>query len=323
MESMDEDFRNYVFKELGLVLASAVPLDKYSSIRVGGLAEHFIMVDRLEDLCNFIGCANAFRMPFFMLGGGTNTLFADEGMSGVTIFNRCRNIQVLEEDSSAILEADSGLPLAQCARYSMQMQLTGLEWGVSVPGTLGGAVVGNAGAHGSDISACLTEVELCQLDGCRRWISSENLRMSYRHSKLKPYSPVRAALNPVILRVRVRLAKGKGQEIQARASRFLSRRRETQPVEPSVGSVFRNPPNQFAGALIEAAGCKGLTCGALAVSSKHANFIVKRSNSGRGKATDALALMLTVRQRVYSCTGILLQPEIGLAGDWPPNTIVS
>lgn len=318
---MCKDLRKQSLKELGLDVESTVPLDQHSSIRVGGPAEHFVKVNRTKDLRQFILWAYASGTPFYMLGGGTNTLFADEGMSGVTVFNRSRHFHVDDKESEVILEADSGLPLAQCARYSMQLQLTGLEWGVSVPGTLGGAVVGNAGAHGSDMLDSLTEVELCQpKEGCI-WISAEELQMSYRHSKLKPYSPAKASLDPVILRVRMRLAKGKAPDIHAKASQFLKHRRETQPTEPSVGSVFRNPPGQYAGVLIEDAGCKGLTCGAMAVSAKHVNFIINQSVARGGRARDVITLIQTVRQRVLKHTGILLQPEIGLAGDWPSHII--
>ena len=320
---MDEDCSRYVSNQLGLRLERNVPLAQHSSIKVGGCAECFVTVDRSEDLRQLIRWAHTSGTPFYLLGGGTNTLFADEGMSGMTIFNRCRHIQCTAMGSRVVLEADSGLLLAQCARCSMHRHLTGLEWAVSVPGTLGGAVVGNAGAHGSDIAGCLTEVELCQPSGHCGWVPAAELRMAYRHSSLKAGGPVRAALNPVIVSVRLHLHRGDVAEIQAQARQFLRHRRNTQPTAPSVGSVFRNPPGQFAGELIEAAGCKGLTCGAMAVSEQHANFIIRQPGQAQGRARDVLSLIQTVRQRVLDHAGVLLQPEIGLAGEWPPHTTLA
>lgn len=316
---MDEDFSRYLSRQLGLTPERNVPLDQYSSIKVGGCAEYFVTVDHHADLRRLVRRAYARRIPFYLLGGGTNTLFADAGMSGMTIFNRCRHIRYAETDSTVALEADSGLLLAQCARFSMHRHWTGLEWAVSVPGTLGGAVVGNAGAHGSDMAACLSEVEICRAAGHCSWIPAAELRMTYRHSSLKAGGPVKAALHPVVLGVRLQLHKGDPAAIQAKARRFLQHRRTTQPTAPSVGSVFRNPPGQFAGVLIEAAGCKGLTCGAMAVSEQHANFIIKQPGQGQGRARDVLSLIQTVRHRVWDHAGILLQPEIGLAGEWPPH----
>ncbi len=317
---MSEDFDRYLSQQLGLKLEHNVPLDRHSSIKVGGCAERFVAVDHRENLRRLVRRAHASQTPFYLLGGGTNTLFADEGMSGVTICNRCRHMQCEDMGSTGVLEVDSGALLAQCARFSVHRGLTGLEWAVSVPGTLGGAVVGNAGAHGSDIAEHLTEVEVCQSAGPCRWIATAELGMTYRDSRFKSNGPVRAALNPTIVGVRLHLPKGQKAEIQAKTRQFLQHRRHTQPTAPSVGSVFRNPPGHFAGALIEAAGCKGWTCGAMVVSEQHANFIVKQPGSTQGRARDALFLIRAVRQRVLDHTGILLQPEIGLAGEWPAST---
>ena len=314
---MRADLSRFITEDLGLKLETQVPLGQYSSIKVGGLAEYFVAVDNHWALRRLIGWAHTNGNPFFVLGGGTNTLFADEGMAGLTIFNRCRAIRTKLEGKIGYLEADSGLPLAQCARYSMHQQLTGLEWAVSVPGTLGGAVVGNAGAHGSDIAACLSEIELCQLSSSCNWVSATKMELTYRSSRLKRRSPVKAALGPTVVKVRMCLAREDPAIIKLKADQFLQQRRKTQPTEPSMGSVFRNPPGIFAGALIEEAGCKGLTCGAMAVSEQHANFIVKLPGTEPGRAGDVFSLILTIRQRVQKHAGILLQPEIGLAGDWP------
>ncbi len=318
---VNDDFSHYVSETLGLSLERNVPLARHSSLKVGGCAEYFVTVDRRADLCRLIRRAHVTRTPFYLLGGGTNTLFADAGMAGVTIYNRCRCMQYEQAGSRVVLEADSGLLLAQCARFSLHRHWTGLEWAISVPGTLGGAVVGNAGAHGSDMAGCLTEIAMCQSSGPCNWVPAAALRMAYRHSNLKSGGPHRAALKPAIVGVRLHLDQGDTAAIQTKARQFLQHRRNTQPTAPSIGSVFRNPPGQFAGQLIEAAGCKGWTCGTMAVSEQHANFIIKQPGSAQGKAQDVLSLIQAVRHRVLHHAGILLQPEIGLAGEWPAHTV--
>lgn len=317
---MREELKDVIQCELGLTVQENVPLAEFSSIRSGGPAQYLVTVGDGCKLRRLAQAAFRHEAPFFVLGGGSNTLFADAGMTGLTILNRCRAIAFRSEGGGTILEAESGSPLARCARLSMQEELTGLEWAVSVPGTLGGAAVGNAGAHGSDMAACLHAVNLCRPDCSDVWMPASRLHMRYRHSDLKNRGIGRAALNPMIIRLQVMLQSGQPAEIQRLGDEFLSHRRTTQPTEPSLGSVFRNPPGRIAGELIEDAGCKGLACGSMRVSTKHANFIVRQSEDNRNSSQDAISLIRQVQRRVEDFSGVRLQTEIGLAGDWPSRT---
>ena len=318
---MDRAARRFLRAELGLRIEENASLARFSSIKVGGPAQALVAVNETRVLTRLLAWAHQERQPFFLLGGGTNTLFADAGVAGLTIYNRCRAHAVRRAGAHAVLEGDSGALLAQSARLSMQQGLTGLEWAVSVPGTLGGAVVGNAGAHGSDAAACLDQVETFGSDARRAWRAAATLRLAYRESCLKPRAPIRAGYPTVVTQVRFRLRPGAQADIDARAQRYLRRRRRAQPTAPSLGSVFRNPPGHFAGALIEAAGCKGWACGAIAVSRQHANFLVCQGAEPAGRAADVVALMQRIRVRVQEHCGIRLQPEICLAGDWPEEAL--
>lgn len=320
--ALDSAARRFLEIALGLTVDDNACLAQFSAIRVGGRAQALVRVENTDMLVRLLHWAHRAHQPFFLLGGGTNILFSDRGMDGLTIFNRCRALAVRATDTATLLEGDGGILLAQLARTSMRQGLTGLEWAVSVPGTLGGAVVGNAGAHGSDMTQILLQAELCTAEASPAWWSLPDLQMSYRHSILKPERPVRAGFPPIVARARLQLQPGCPDTIRRRARQFLQHRRHTQPVEPSLGSMFRNPPGHHAGALIEAAGCKGLACGPIAVSRQHANFFVNRGGYGAAKAAEVLALMQLVQARVHAHSGIRLHPEICLAGLWPEETVL-
>lgn len=319
--AMDTAAFRYLESELGLTLEANAPLAHHSAIRVGGPAALLVKVDRTAALVRLLRWSRQEEVPYFMLGGGSNTLFADQGMDGITILNRCRETRILDDHPAAHLEGAGGMPLAQLARVGMRHGLSGMEWAVSVPGTVGGAVVGNAGAHGSDIAACLQAAELIAERPDPAWQDPAALRMAYRASRLKPTGIMRAGYRPVVTRVRFRLAQGEAATIRATARRYLRHRRRTQPTEPSLGSMFRNPPGHYAGALIERAGGKGLCCGAIAVSRRHANFFINRGPAEQATAGQVVDLMRRVRERVRDHCGIELAPEICFAGLWPQEPL--
>jgi UDP-N-acetylmuramate dehydrogenase len=214
--------------------------------------------------------------------------------------------------------------LAGLARSAIREGWSGLEWAVSVPGTVGGAVIGNAGAHGGCIADRLAWAEVCYPGYGRRVLTAAELGYSYRSSVLKEQLAHRAAEagsqpfdsvqgRSIVLRAAFNLTHGDVAEMMARADGFLARRRATQPVEPSAGSVFRNPPGDYAGRLIEAVGLKGQRLGGAQISPRHANFIV---NTGNARAADVLGLICLARQRVYDQTGIELVLELLLLGEW-------
>ncbi len=316
---LDAPAHRFLTQTLNLTCQTQACLAAHSSIRAGGPAQFLVRVDDSQVLAKLLLWAHRESVPFFMLGGGSNTLVADSGIDGLTILNRCRSYRM---PAATMLDGDSGLLLAQLARISIAKDLTGLEWAVSVPGTLGGAIVGNAGAHGSDISTVLLEVEMIDGPDLVGWRSAAELHLGYRHSVLKSPSIVQAGFPPVITRAQLRLAPGEPTMIRSRAHTYLAHRRSTQPSEPSLGSMFRNPPGQFAGALIEQAGGKGLRHGTFEVSSQHANFVVNKAPSGVSFAQDVLHLMRLVHGRVLDHFGIALQPEICFAGHWTREEII-
>jgi UDP-N-acetylmuramate dehydrogenase len=321
MERLPADFSTLEARNLHP--RSGVNLAALTSMKVGGPAEYFLTVSKTDDLIFTLRWARKAGLPYFVLGGGSNILISDAGISGLVIHNRCRQVRVDEApccvwplDERPYLFAESGAPTAGAARTSVNSGLTGFEWAISVPGTIGGAVLGNAGAHGGEVKDSFEYGYLFDEAGDVREVRSEELAYSYRSSSLKRALPLRAGFKAVLLSANFRLERGDPAVIRQHAEVFLQHRRRTQPVEPSMGSTFVNPEGDFAGRLIEAAGLKGTRVGGVEVSRKHANFLVNVGGLGGATASDALTLVRLVRERVASHCGVLLEPEIQLAGEW-------
>jgi UDP-N-acetylmuramate dehydrogenase len=309
---------------LGLEIRENVSLAPYTSIKVGGTAQYFVTVSSTEQMIKIARWARAVAIPYYILGGGSNILVADAGIRGLVIYNRCRLVRIDEapccvfpQDDRPFLFAESGAAMAGAARTSIAAGLSGLEWAVSVPGTVGGAVVGNAGAHGAEIKDSLWNAMILNAGDTVEELSGEQLAFAYRSSALKRQLAVKAGFGPIVLNANFRLDFGDVETTKAAADQYLQHRRRTQPVEPSVGSTFRNPPGDFAGRLIEAAGLKGLRVGGIQVSEVHANFLVNRGGVGAVRAADALALVQTIQQAVYARFGVQLELEVQLVGEWP------
>jgi UDP-N-acetylmuramate dehydrogenase len=265
-------------------------------------------------------------VPLTVLGGGSNLLVSDAGIRGLVVANQTRWHGPREEwngPQHAMLGAgqwvaESGVLLAGLARATIKAGRAGLEWAVSVPGTVAGAVIGNAGAHGSDTAANLAWTLAFEPGRGRRVLSREDMQYVYRSSALKQQLLAgNDEPKPVVLAAGFDLPAGDVAELAAKADEYLARRRATQPVEPSAGSIFRNPPGEYAGKLIEGLGLKGRRSGGAQISPRHANFIV---NTGDATAADALALINLIRQQVWKATGAVLIPEILFLGEWatPP-----
>ena len=186
-----------------------------------------------------------------------------------------------------------------------------------MPGTVGGAIVGNAGAHGMEVKDNLWNAMILDENDMVEEVPVEKLDFAYRSSTLKRQVAVKAGFGPIVLSANFRLDFGDAETIKATADEYLQHRRRTQPVEPSVGSTFRNPPGDFAGRLIEAAGLKGTREGGVEVSEVHANFLINRGGVGAARAGDVLALMRRIQQAVQERFGVHLEPEVQLVGDWP------
>ncbi len=320
-------------ERIGVELRRGEPLARHTTFRIGGPADWYAVATTTAQLAALADAGLDAGLPVTVLGGGSNILVADAGIRGLVIVNQTRNhsIQPAADglqtglgrtrrstpaaDGVTVLVADSGVLLAGLARWAMRQGLSGLEWAVSVPGTVGGAVIGNAGAHGSDIAANLAWAEVHYPGHGTERLTCEALAYTYRSSLLKRQlagSDAHAPA-PVVLSAAFNLAAGDTAEMTARADGYLARRRASQPVEPSAGSIFRNPPGDYAGRLVESVGLKGQVIGGAQISPRHANFII---NTGSATAADVVALMNLMRRRVYEASGHELVPEILFLGAW-------
>jgi len=249
-------------------------------------------------------------------------LVSDAGVRGLVVANQTRHYAWRMPSDAAVgqqqptaqprLVADSGVLLAGLARTAIKAGYAGLEWAVSVPGTVGGAVIGNAGAYVSDIAGNLAEAIVTYPSLGRQTLTGAQLGFAYRSSLLKRQLASGIA-RPVVLMAKFDLQPGDATALAALAESYLARRRTSQPVEPSAGSIFRNPPGDHAGRLVEAAGLKGQRIGGAQISPRHANFIV---NVEHARAADVRALLDLMRRRVLEDVGVELIPEILFMGEW-------
>lgn len=319
-------------QRFGVTIQEQVSLANYTTLKVGGPAETFATVQTVDQMIFLVRWARAMELPYFVLGGGSNVLISDAGVSGLVIYNRCRQMRIDEApccvfplDDRPFVFAESGASMAGLARRTMAVGLTGLEWAVSLPGTVGGAVVNNAGAYGGEVKDNLYDAMILGADGDIEETPVEQLAYSYRSSALKAapgelsdgaIAALHAGFGPVVLSANFRLAPGDEATIKAQAERNLQHRRRSQPVEPSLGSTFVNPPGDYAGRLIEAAGLKGAAVGGIQVSRQHANFLINPGGAGSARAADVVALIRHVQQAVAERFGVRLKPEVQFVGDW-------
>ncbi len=279
------------------------PLAKHTSARIGGPADAFLVARSADDLRRAAAIAWAHEVPLTVLGGGSNILISDRGVRGLVIHNRTSRIRFGPD----CVIADSGVGLMTLARRCIKRGLAGLEWAIGVPGTLGGALYGNAGAHGGDMSDSTRTVLLATPEG-DRVLAAEEMGFEYRSSALK-----RERRPALILEAELALTPEAPAAIQARADAFTAHRRRTQPPGATLGSTFKNPPGDYAGRLIDAAGLKGAQRGGARISEKHANFFLNVENA---TADDVIALIEHARAEVLRCFGVLLELEIELVGEW-------
>lgn len=288
------------------------PLAKYTSARVGGPAEALVIAKTSAELQHAAELAYTHHVPFIVMGGGSNVLVSDTGITGLVIFNRTKEVRFRSTGVGVVCTADSGVNLSSLARQCIGKGLGGLEWAVGVPGTVGGAVVGNAGAHGSDMSESLVAATIWEPGKGTRTFAADELQFGYRDSLLKRdqghHKPRR-----VVLSAELRFKPEPAEKLRARADGFTARRKETQPGGASMGSMFKNPENFYAGYLIEAAGLKGFRCGAAYISEKHANFFV---NEGDASAEDIRALIAEAWHVVREKFGVEMELEVELLGQW-------
>ncbi|MGI5915044.1 MAG: UDP-N-acetylmuramate dehydrogenase [Anaerolineae bacterium] len=285
------------------------PLARYTSFAIGGPADLLIVANRLEELQELINLAAAKDVPVTMLGSGTNVLVADAGIRGLVVINNCQAHTI---NDAGMLTAQSGCLLRELARWTVEQSWKGLEWAVGVPGTLGGAVVGNAGAYGGSMSDIVRRVKLLRPDGSVAWSDASVMEYAYRTSALKrqPHNGRRA----MVLEVDMQLSPGDPQELRAVVERITEQRQMRTPEGCCAGSIFKRTMQYPAGFLIEQAGLKGYRVGGAEVSPKHANFLM---NTDGATAADVKALIEHIQARVLEAFGQLLEPEIEFVGEWP------
>jgi len=305
--------RGVLEAEIGDRLLVDEPLSAHTSYRIGGPADLFVRVESQGELCRMVALARECQVPYFLLGAGTNILVSDKGIRGLVIENRARGSRFEVREEGAILWAEAGVLLKDLAEESVRRGLAGLEWAVGIPGTVGGAVVGNAGAYGGYVSDILTQVAVLRTNGGIQEIMAEELEFGYRTSRFKAPNRERKAAMPVILAAQFKLQLESVRVLRERVAEYGHRREARQPSEPSAGSVFKRTAQYPAGFLIEQAGLNGKRIGDAQISTKHANFIV---NLGQARASEVKALMDRARDAVLKQFGIELELEQELVGEW-------
>lgn len=284
------------------------PMWKHTTWRIGGPVDTLLQPESVAELQQAIQQAKDTALPFYVIGGGSNLLVADDGIRG-TVIQLGGSLCQLSVDNQTIY-AEAGVPLPVLARKAAEYNLSGLEFAAGIPGTIGGAVVMNAGAYQGQISDVVEQVVCCDKTGQLVTFAAEECRFAYRNSRFKRNDAY------IIVSVKLQLNKGKKEEILTQMQKNTAARNAKQPVEyPSAGSIFKNPPGDAAGRLIELIGAKGWVQGGAMVSEKHSNFIV---NTGKATCQDVLLLVERIKQAVKERTGVSLEEEILLLGKENP-----
>jgi UDP-N-acetylmuramate dehydrogenase len=294
-----------------LPLQANANLAKYTVARIGGNADWLYVAkagDTFETLAQVVRTAWKENLPVRVIGGGANILVSDRGVRGLVVVNHIASVEFGDWHDGRSVSAAAGTGLLTLARQCAAQGLTGMEWAVGVPGTLGGAIVNNAGAHGSDMANIVGDVVVLEPTGPKLY-SLDEMAYHYRYSILK----ARADKRFLVLMATLCLPPDEPDAIQARMNEYNAYRKRTQPPGASLGSIFKNPPGDYAGRLIESSGLKGHTIGSAQVSPVHANFFI---NLGSATATDYYALIQHVREVVLRETGVELELEVELVGEW-------
>jgi UDP-N-acetylmuramate dehydrogenase len=300
MKALESELR----AKFGARVRAAMPLAELTSFRIGGPADLFVNVEDEAELMHAKAAAYRASVPCFCLGAGTNLLVSDRGMRGLVVRLGDGFGQIKIDDTKVV--AGAGAAFGALVEAVVDRGLGGLEFGEGIPGTVGGGLVMNAGAFGGEMARVVTLVHGVTAEGAARALTKDEVNFAYRRTDLPPRF--------VITRVDFQLAHGDRDELRARVTDLHSKRAARQPRGlPNAGSVFKNPPGNFAGRLIESAGLKGTRMGGAAFSGQHANFIV---NLGGARAAEVRALIELARSRVMESTGVTLEPEVRLIGEW-------
>lgn len=295
-----QDLKQHILQ--GTVLEQE-PMGRHTTFQVGGPADLFVEPGNREEVKYAVMAARRERVPFFVTGNGSNLLVSDDGYRGMIVHIGKSLSQVSVRDD--LIEAEAGISLARLARQALAKGLTGMEFAAGIPGSLGGAVVMNAGAYDGEMKGILTSVDVMTQEGDFVSLSAEELDLSYRHSNV-------IERGYLVLAARLKLAHGDPEAILDRMDELALARKTKQPLDyPSAGSTFKRPKGYFAGKLIQDAGLKGYTVGGAKVSEKHSGFVI---NVGGAEAEEIRFLINQVRRKVYRQFGVVMEPEVRFLG---------
>ncbi len=279
------------------------PMALHTTFRIGGPADYFVMPETTEELANVLNLCKEENVPYFILGNGSNLLVGDKGFQGVVV-QLYKNFDGITIDGTTVT-ARAGAMLIRVAREAGKAGLTGLEFASGIPGTIGGAMVMNAGAYGGEMKDVVSSVTVLTKEGEVKTLTGDEMDFRYRGSVVEDEGHI-------VLETVMELKNGNIEEIQSRMEELSVQRRTKQPIEfPSAGSTFKRPEGYFAGKLIMDAGLRGYTVGGAQVSEKHCGFVI---NAGGATAADVMQLMKDVSDKVKEKFGVVLEPEVKRIG---------
>jgi UDP-N-acetylmuramate dehydrogenase len=288
-----------------LVIHKDEPLKNHSTYKIGGPADYFVIPETRDALIELIRTIKKQGIPYFIVGKGSNVLFSDKGFRGVVISLEKAANQIIQKGSCKIY-VGAGVLLQDLVTYAEEHEIEGFDYLSGIPGTVGGALIMNAGAFVGEIGDRVIWVDVIEENG--------NLEIIYHNEIGFGYRKARELENKIVLGALLEGMKGQLEMLRENRMNYIQRRNQKQPLEfGSCGSVFKRPPGNYAGTLIEKAGCKGMRIGDAMVSTKHANFIV---NLGNARASDVYELIKKVREIVYRKFGVLLEPEVKFVGEF-------
>lgn len=292
------DFKAKI-ENIGVDFSVDMPLQAYTSFKIGGNADFIVKPVSQEELTGIIDAAKFEKIPFYFLGGGSNVLVSDSGYRGVIILtNGFSNIKLIDKN---VIYCESGVTIAKLCSFAQSNGLSGMEFAFGIPGSVGGGIYMNAGAYGGEIKDVIVSCKYIDENGNMVEKKGEELDFSYRHS-------IFTNSRKFILSAEFSLIADDKKKIRERMDDFLTRRKEKQPLEfPSAGSTFKRPESGYASAMIDECGLKGLTVGGAQVSEKHAGFVINRQNA---KAADVVDLIEQIKKEVLKQKGISLECEI-------------
>lgn len=280
------------------------PMKKHTTFKIGGPADFLVLPATVDEVVNVFKIIKKYQMPFTVLGNGSNVLVLDKGIRGVVV--KFDDTMSYMKQAGTKIIVGSGSLLKDVAKFASDLSLSGMEFAIGIPGSIGGAVFMNAGAYDGEISNVITAVTAVSLDGEVVRYLKDDLEFGYRHSIFQ-------SNHYVICEVELSLVKGDKKEIEAKMDELTMRRESKQPLEmPSAGSTFKRPQGYFAGTLIEQTGLKGFKVGGAQISKKHAGFVV---NAGEATAEDVLNLIQEVQKMVFEKHGVKLHPEVRTIGE--------